>query len=379
MENQSRSFDESHDEELQQQQADYEVVGVDSVRAYLGGIGRVGLLGGFEAEAELSQQIEAGLYAAQILAVADGLSAFEDIVSVRETTAIQLSKAGQIDVQTERNTFRRKLSARVDACQTDAAHRNDLEVLRHDGEAAKQHMIEANLRLVVSIVKRYERPSSPLLDVIQDGNFGLMHAIEKYDYKKGWKFSTYATWWIRQSALRGIADKERMIRVPVHAVEHMQKIKLETEKYLAETGEHPSHEQLVEITGLKLVRIAELTANRLREPASLDSPVGTESEIGASTLGDFVADKAAASVTEATAMYNDLKTEIASAISQHLSGRERQVIILRYGLSGRDPMNLAQVGKFMDFSRETIRKIELSAIQILKASPQFDSLRDYIP
>ena len=286
----------------------------DLVRVYLNGIGKTALLSA-EDEVELAKRIEAGLYAQHLL----------------ET--------------------RRRLGE---------ARKRDLMTVVRDGHAARQHLLEANLRLVVSLAKRYTGRGMPLLDLIQEGNLGLIRAMEKFDYAKGFKFSTYATWWIRQAITRGMADQSRTIRLPVHLVEQVNKlarIKREMHQIL---GREATDEELAEESGIPAEKINDLLEHS-RDPVSLDMPVGADEE---APLGDFIEDSEAMSA-ENTVIAELMHTDIRHVLAT-LDGREQQVIQLRFGLDDGQPRTLDQIGKLFGLSRERVRQIEREVMTKLR-------------
>jgi len=298
----------------------------DPVRMYLKEIGKVPLLTA-EQEVTLAQRIEAGLHA----------------------------------------TERLELEANV----TEEAHAS-LEAVAVDGQLAKRQLTEANLRLVVSIAKRYVGRGMALLDLVQEGNLGLIRAVEKFDYTKGFKFSTYATWWIRQAITRAIADQARTIRIPVHMVETMNKVLRIQRQMLQELGREPT----VEEVGIKV----EMTPDRVREiqriaqePVSLETPVGEEED---SFLGDFVEDPAA--IAPATAAARALLTEAIVEALEELNDRERQVVRLRFGLDDGQVRTLEEVGKEFGVTRERIRQIESKTLAKLRHPTRSQRLRDYL-
>ena len=297
----------------------------DLVRVYLNGIGKTALLSA-EDEVELAKRIEAGLYAQHLL----------------ET--------------------RKRLGDK---------RKSDLAMLAADGQSARQHLLEANLRLVVSLAKRYTGRGMPLLDLIQEGNLGLIRAMEKFDYAKGFKFSTYATWWIRQAITRGMADQSRTIRLPVHLVEQVNKlarIKREMHQIL---GREATEEELAEESGIPADKIADLLAHS-RDPVSLDMPVGTDEE---APLGDFIEDAEAMSA-ENTVIAELLHTDIRHVLAT-LDERERQVIQLRFGLDDGQPRTLDQIGKLFGLSRERVRQIEREVMMKLRQGGRAERLRSY--
>ena len=298
----------------------------DPVRLYLREIGRVPLLTAAD-EVELSKAIEAGLFAAEKLAIEPALS---------------------------------------------EALRRDLQAVQVAGVLAKRRLVESNLRLVVSIAKRYVGRGMAFLDLIQEGNLGLIRAVEKFDYTKGFKFSTYATWWIRQAITRAIADQARTIRIPVHMVETINKVLRLQRQLLQELGREPTPEELGAVLDLppdKVVEIQKLA----QEPVSLDTPVG---EADDSHFGDFIEDSDAVVPSEAVA-FQMLKEQL-SAVLEKLGPRERKVIELRFGLNDGRPRTLEEVGQEFGVTRERIRQIESKTLSRLRQKGPADQLRDYL-
>jgi RNA polymerase primary sigma factor len=312
----------------------------DPVNAYLRRIGQTPLLIA-EQEVELSKRIEAGLYAGHLL-------------SQRE--------AGTLENHT----------------QEDEAYWDDLVVLAEDGKAAKTHLTEANLRLVVSLAKRYKNRELPFLDVIQDGNLGLNRAVEKFDYKQGFKFSTYATWWIRQSITRSIADTAKVIRVPVHMVEQLNKLrrmKIETQQKF---GREATREELAQKLSLTTEKIDELSEVARLEPISLNLLIGEVGGRGStdSELGDLIADKLSPTAGE---IYE--KTELSETLSYLLSTldeRSAGVVRMRFGLDDGQPKTLDDIGKVYGVTRERIRQIEKKAMVALRTGRRQGILKTFL-
>ncbi|MDL4818001.1 RNA polymerase sigma factor RpoD [Actinomadura opuntiae] len=297
----------------------------DLVRIYLREIGRVPLLTA-EDEVELAKSIEAGLFAEEKMAHAAVLS---------------------------------------------HAERIDLELLSRDGVRAKQRLIEANLRLVVSIAKRYVGRGMLFLDLIQEGNLGLIRAVEKFDYTKGFKFSTYATWWIRQAITRAIADQARTIRIPVHMVETINKLVRVQRQMHQDLGREPTPEEIGLEMGLPPARVVEIQ-RIAQEPVSLQSPIGEED----SDLGDFIEDADAVVPIEAAAFI--LLQDQLEDILGTLSDREQRIIQLRFGLADGHPRTLEEVGREFGVTRERIRQIESKTLAKLRHPSRAQTLREYL-
>jgi RNA polymerase primary sigma factor len=305
-------------------------VSADPVRAYLQQIGKVALLNA-EEEVELAKRIEAGLYAAE------RVRRSEDATD--------------------------KLSPQL---------RRDLRWIVRDGERAKNHLLEANLRLVVSLAKRYTGRGMAFLDLIQEGNLGLIRAVEKFDYTKGYKFSTYATWWIRQAITRAMADQARTIRIPVHMVEVINKLGRIQRELLQDLGREPTPEELakeMDITPEKVLEIQQYA----REPISLDQTIGDE---GDSQLGDFIEDSEAVVAVDAVS-FTLLQDQLQSVLAT-LSEREAGVVRLRFGLTDGQPRTLDEIGQVYGVTRERIRQIESKTMSTLRHSSRSQSLRDYL-
>ncbi|WP_448855391.1 sigma-70 family RNA polymerase sigma factor [Corynebacterium camporealensis] len=297
----------------------------DLVRVYLNGIGKTALLSA-EDEVELAQRIEVGLYAEYKLKNAEKLT---------------------------------------------RAEKRDLKILARDGKKARSHLLEANLRLVVSLAKRYTGRGMPLLDLIQEGNLGLIRAMEKFDYAKGFKFSTYATWWIRQAITRGTADQSRTIRLPVHLVEQVNKLSRIKREMYQSLGREATNEELSEESGIEETKI-EMLLRQSRDPVSLDMPVGTDEE---APLGDFIED---AEATDAeTAVVASMRHSDIRSVIDSLEEREQDVIRLRYGLDDGVPRTLDQIGRRFGLSRERVRQIEREVMAKLRDGNRADRLREY--
>ncbi len=305
-------------------------ISADLVRAYLNGIGRTKLLNA-EQEVELSKRIEAGLYAEDLL---------------RRAAAGELKQT--------------------------VARKRDLSVVATDGQDAKNHLLEANLRLVVSLAKRYTGRGMAFLDLIQEGNLGLIRAVEKFDYTKGFKFSTYATWWIRQAITRAMADQARTIRLPVHLVEQINKMVRLRRDMAVTLGREPTSAELAVELDLTPERVEELQTYD-RDPVSLDLTVG---EDGDSRFGDFIEDTDAPVAAEAVS-FGFLQDELGKVLHT-LEERERRVVEMRYGLTDGKPRTLDEIGREFGLSRERIRQIEKTTMVKLRHPSRSDALREYV-
>ena len=327
-------WDEEESAALRQARKDAELTtSADSVRAYLKQIGKVALLNAVQ-EVELAKRIEAGLYAAE------RLSSATELTDPKEPNATQL--------------------------------RRDLSWIVRDGERAKNHLLEANLRLVVSQARRYTGRGMAFLDLIQEGNLGLIRAVDKFDYTKGYKFSTYATWWIRQAITRAMADQARTIRIPVHVVEIMNRLSRLQRDMMRDLGREPTPEELakeMDITPEKVLEVQQYA----REPISLDQTIG---EDGSSQLGDFIEDSEAVVAVDAVS-FGLLREQLHSVLAT-LSEREAGVVRLRFGLTDGQPRTLDEIGQVYGVTRERIRQIESKTMHKLRHPSRSQVLRDYL-
>ncbi len=299
----------------------------DPVKDYLKQIGRVSLLNA-EQEVDLSERIEAGLYAQHLL-----------------------------DTEADQMDFKRK---------------RELKWAANDGKRAKDHLLEANLRLVVSLAKRYTGRGMLFLDLIQEGNLGLIRAVEKFDWKKGFKFSTYATWWIRQAITRAMADQARTIRVPVHMVEVINKLSRVQRQMLQDLGREPTPDELARELDMPVEKVQEVQKYG-REPISLHTPLG---EDGDSEFGDLIEDTDAIAPSDAVAF--SLLQEQFRQVLETLSPREAGVIKMRYGLEDGQPKTLDDIGRVYGVTRERIRQIESKTMSKLRHPSRSQTLRDFL-
>jgi RNA polymerase sigma factor (sigma-70 family) len=299
----------------------------DLVRVYLNEIGKVALLTAAD-EVELAKRIEAGLYAEHLLSQANSFS---------------------------------------------AARKRELRAVVIDGERAKDHLLRANLRLVVSLAKRYTGHGMPFLDLIQEGNLGLIRAVEKFDYTKGFKFSTYATWWIRQAISRAMADQSRTIRLPVHLVEQVNKLQRIRRELSQELGREANHAELAHELDITEERVRELI-DLSRDLVSLDQTVGTDDD---ASLGDFIADERASFAAESAVESGLMRSQLQGVLDT-LDAREAAVVRMRYGLDGGQPKTLDEIGRTFKLSRERIRQIERETMAKLRHPSRSQVLRDYL-
>ena len=309
----------------------------DPVRMYLKEIGKVPLLSA-EEEIELAQKME------------DGAVATEKIAILEE----RMESADEAEIE--------EMKAEIAELQKDV----DL------GSEAKKRLAEANLRLVVSIAKRYVGRGMLFLDLIQEGNLGLIKAVEKFDYRKGYKFSTYATWWIRQAITRAIADQARTIRIPVHMVETINKLIRVSRQLLQELGREPSPEEIATEMNMPVDRVREILKIS-QEPVSLETPIGEEED---SHLGDFIKDDNVPVPADAAA-FTLLKEQLEEVLST-LTDREQKVLTLRFGLEDGRARTLEEVGKEFNVTRERIRQIEAKALRKLRHPSRSRKLKDYL-
>ena len=333
----SSIWDEEESAALRQARKDAQLTAsADSVRAYLKQIGKVALLNA-EQEVSLAKRIEAGLYAQHRL-----------------------------------DEMKKALDGGDKDAKFSPAVKRDLRSIARDGRKAKNHLLEANLRLVVSLAKRYTGRGMAFLDLIQEGNLGLIRAVEKFDYTKGYKFSTYATWWIRQAITRAMADQARTIRIPVHMVEVINKLGRIQRELLQDLGREPTPLELakeMDVTEEKVMEIQQYA----REPISLDQTIGDE---GDSQLGDFIEDSEAVVAVDAVS-FTLLQDQLQDVLTT-LSEREAGVVRLRFGLTDGMPRTLDEIGQVYGVTRERIRQIESKTMSKLRHPSRSQVLRDYL-
>lgn len=327
----------------------------DPVKVYLKEIGRVPLLSGDE-EIRLA------------LDILDGNKAIEEKKE-------KYAKICEIEEDKELSNDERRiwLTQTKDALPTEQRiELRNLETAIRKGERAKQRLSEANLRLVVSIAKRYVGRGMQFLDLIQEGNLGLIKAVEKFDHTKGFKFSTYATWWIRQAITRAIADQARTIRIPVHMVETINKVKKVSSQLLHQNGHEPTADEISEALDMPVEKVREIM-RVAQEPVSLETPIGEEED---SHLGDFIPDEDAPVPAEA-ASHTLLKEQLSTVLGS-LTPREEKVLRLRFGLEDGRPRTLEEVGHEFEVTRERIRQIEAKALRKLRHPSRSKKLRDFL-
>jgi len=334
----------------------------DPVKTYLREIGKVPLLTK-EGEVKLATAMEIGSYAELSIAVAIGKEASAKLKKLKKLSDVERTQCEELVEKASAaaelmisSAFEEKLGDELPR----TSDRAELESLVVVGTAARERLTISNLRLVVSIAKRYMNRGLSFLDLIQEGNMGLMKAVEKFDYTRGYKFSTYATWWIRQAITRAIADQSRTIRVPVHMIETVRELNRVKREYIQSYGSAPTLEDLSKLTGMSIDKIKKVESVS-QYTASLERPFGEEDE---DTLGDFIEDTSSPSPTKETfRMF--LKEQLSRALDQ-LDEREREILKLRYGLDDGHPRTLKDVSLKFNITRERVRQIEIKAIEKLK-------------
>jgi RNA polymerase primary sigma factor len=334
----------------------------DPVRMYLKEIGKVPLLSADE-EIELAQKME------------DGLKANEDLVEIwKEHFEGTFDEDDPERMKKVNEDLRSYVNGLEDSPEKEELQEKlkELRRIAYDGDEAKKKLAEANLRLVVSIAKRYVGRGMLFLDLIQEGNLGLIKAVEKFDYRKGYKFSTYATWWIRQAITRAIADQARTIRIPVHMVETINKLIRVSRQLLQELGREPTPEEIAEEMKMPVERVREILKIS-QEPVSLETPIGEEED---SHLGDFIQDDNVPVPAEAAA-FTLLKEQLSEVLCT-LTEREQKVLRLRFGLDDGRARTLEEVGREFSVTRERIRQIEAKALRKLRHPSRSRKLKDYL-
>ena len=343
----------------------------DPVRMYLKEIGKVPLLTAAQ-EVDLARRIEAGEFATELRELTEEedrvdqkrlRQVTESVVAIREHQVEKFGKVEGIGRDRIGKTYKPKTREALD---------DFLRRVERDGQLAKRKLIEANLRLVVSIAKRYVGRGMLFLDLIQEGNLGLIRAVEKFDYSKGYKFSTYATWWIRQAITRAIADQARTIRIPVHMVETINKLVRIQRQLLQDLGREPLPEEIGRQMGIPADKVREILKVS-QEPVSLETPIGEEED---SHLGDFIEDSDAVVPVDAASFI--LLQEQLESVLHTLSEREKKVIQLRFGLLDGHPRTLEEVGREFGVTRERIRQIESKTLSKLRHPSRSQKLRDYL-
>ncbi len=343
----------------------------DPVRMYLKEIGKVPLLTAAQ-EVDLARRIEAGEFATELRELTEEEDRVdqkrlrlvtESVVAIREHQIEKFGKVEGIGRDRIGKSYRPKTREGLDDL---------LRRVERDGQLAKRKLIEANLRLVVSIAKRYVGRGMLFLDLIQEGNLGLIRAVEKFDYSKGYKFSTYATWWIRQAITRAIADQARTIRIPVHMVETINKLVRIQRQLLQDLGREPLPEEIGRQMGIPADKVREILKVS-QEPVSLETPIGEEED---SHLGDFIEDSDAVVPVDAASFI--LLQEQLESVLHTLSEREKKVIQLRFGLLDGHPRTLEEVGREFGVTRERIRQIESKTLSKLRHPSRSQKLRDYL-